>query len=119
MNAPALALLLLATVASQAQGAERDWIMSGAELAEALQGKAGQGVSGEEGRRLSSARAHAYIAGVADAAGGRGWCSAGSVPPHELADRVHTYLVDLPPSRLSESAARLVMEALGKSFPCR
>ncbi|WP_245364274.1 Rap1a/Tai family immunity protein [Sinorhizobium americanum] len=59
-----------------------------------------------------------YIAGIADATSGTRWCGAGTVVPHEPADRVHTHLGDLPTERLNENAATLVGEALAQSFPC-
>lgn len=97
----------------------RTWIFSGSELVGSLEGKLAPEASNEEIRRmLSSARGNAYIAGIADATSGARWCGAGTVLPHELADRVHTYLGDLPPERLNENAATLVSEALAKSFPC-
>ncbi|APG95606.1 Tiorf68 protein (plasmid) [Sinorhizobium americanum] len=97
----------------------RTWIFSGSELVEALEGKLVPEASNEETRRmLSSAGGNAYIAGIADATSGTRWCGAGTVVPHELADRVHTHLGDLPTERLNENAATLVGEALAQSFPC-
>lgn len=114
----AIALTLLCSPAP-AEEQTRDWIFSGSELAEALQGKLAPEASDENTRRmLSSARGNAYIAGIADATNGTRWCGGGTVLPHELADRVYTYLGDLPPERLNENAATLVSEALATSFPC-
>jgi hypothetical protein len=114
----AIAAMILHAAALADEGA-RKWIFSGSELAEALEGKLAPEASNEESRRmLSSTRGNAYIAGVADATSGTRWCGAGTVLPHELADRVHTYLGDVPPERLEENAATLVAEALAQSFPC-
>lgn len=98
----------------------RHWIYSGSELIEALEGRQRGADAGSEtlNRTLSSARAQAYIAGVADATSGKWWCSAGRVLPHELSDHVYAYTRSLPPQRLTESAATLVAEALAQAFPC-
>lgn len=97
----------------------RHWILSGSELVEALEGRsAGDVGEGEFRRALSSARANAYIAGVADATSGTRWCGAGTVLPHELADRVYSHLRSLGSERLTGSASTLVIEALAQAFPC-
>jgi hypothetical protein len=107
-------------VAWAAPGDEtRDWIFSGAELIEALEGRSGDEISGEASRSRSNARAIAYIAGVADATSGTRWCGAGTVLPHELADRVYTHLRTLASGRLKGSASSLVVEGLAGAFPCR
>ncbi|RRD21733.1 hypothetical protein ECB98_23090 [Brucellaceae bacterium VT-16-1752] len=98
---------------------KRDWIFSGFELIEALEGRSGDGMSGEAGRIVSNARAIAYIAGVADAASGARWCGAGNVLRHELVNRVYTYLRTLASDRLKGSASSLVVEGLAEAFPCR
>ena len=104
---------------SSAGAAERTWIFSGAELKQAIEGKLAPEVSDPEMRRLvSSAKSSAYIAGVADLTGGSDWCGAGTVAPHELTDRIYTYLGDIPAEKLDEQAATLVREALKVSFPC-
>jgi len=95
----------------------RDWIFSGFELIEALEGRSGDEMSGEAGR--SRSKAIAYIAGVADATSGARWCGAGSVLPHELVDLVYTYLRTLASDRLKRSASSLVVEGLAGAFPCR
>lgn len=97
----------------------RDWIFSGFELIEGLEGRSGDGMSGEAGRILSNVRAIVYIAGVADTTSGTRWCGAGTVLPHELADRVHSHLRTLASDRLKGSASSLVAEALAEAFPCR
>ena len=97
----------------------RDWIFSGSELIEALEGRSGKEMSGEAGRSLQKARAIAYIAGVADATSGTRWCVAGAVLPHELADRVYTQLRTLASDRLERNASSLVVEGLAEAFPCR
>ncbi len=105
--------------AISAEAQTRDWIFSGAELIEALQGKSTDAVPvGELGRVLSTVRASAYIAGVADASNGTRWCGGGKVLPHELVDRVFTYHRTVEPERLKGNASILVMEALAVSFPC-
>ncbi|MFK3777630.1 Rap1a/Tai family immunity protein [Agrobacterium sp. NPDC089420] len=105
--------------ASSAGAQERTWIFSGAELKQAIEGKLAPEVSDPEMRRLVSvAKSSAYIAGVADLTSGADWCGAGAVPPHELTDRIYTYLGDLPVEKLDERAANLVREALKVSFPC-
>lgn len=104
---------------SVAGAAERTWIFSGAELKQAIEGKFAPEVSDPEMRRLVSvAKSSAYIAGVADLTSGSDWCGAGAVAPHELTDRVYTYLGDIGAEKLDEQAAVLVREALASSFPC-
>ena len=104
---------------SQAGAEERTWIFSGAELKQAIEGKLAPEVSDPEMRRLVSvAKSSAYIAGVADLTSGSDWCGAGAVAPHELTDRIYTYLGDLSAEKLDEQAATLVREALKVSFPC-
>lgn len=97
----------------------RDWIISGTELIEALEGKSDDGALQSEADRVKSrARGSAYIAGVADATSGTGWCGAGSVLPHELTDRVYTHLRSVTPERLKGSASTLVIETLAAIYPC-
>ena len=104
---------------SSAGAAERTWIFSGAELKQAIEGKLAPEVSDPEMRRLVSiAKSSAYIAGVADLTSGSDWCGAGAVAPHELTDRIYSYLGDIPAEKLDEQAATLVREALKVSFPC-
>ncbi|MCC4586348.1 hypothetical protein JWH11_15600 [Xanthomonas melonis] len=99
--------------------AGRTWILSGAELVQAMEGKLGDPAhNGPARRQLSSARARAYIEGVADATSGVRWCGAGKVLPHELVDRVYTYHRGLPATQLQQSAATLVVDALAQAFPC-
>lgn len=98
----------------------RDWIFSGINLINALEGRPADGTAGNErDRALSSARANAYIAGVADATSGKRWCGAGTVMPHELVDRAYTYLRALPSSSLERNASSLVADGLAGAFPCR
>lgn len=97
----------------------RTWLVSGAELITLLQGKGTDGFcDGEQCRSLSSARASAYIQGVADASGGQ-WCGQGRILPHELVDRVSSHLQQLPRERVQqEDAFSLVVEGLRVAFPC-
>lgn len=112
-----VAFFSLSSIAS-ANG--RTWILSGAELVEDLKGNGAPEVHDEELKRMvSNVRGNAYVAGVADALQNQTWCGAGSILPHELTDRVFTYLTDLPPESLKENAAKLVAQALEKEFPCR
>lgn len=97
----------------------RDWIFSGFELIEALEGRSGDEMSGEAGHILSNARAIAYITGVADATSGTRWCGAGNILPHELVDRAYAYLRTLASDRLKGSASSLVVEGLAEALPCR
>ena len=97
----------------------RHWIFSGFELIEALEGRSGDGISGEAGRIVSNARAIAYIAGVADVTSGARWCGAGNVLRHELVDRIYAYLLTIAPDRLKGRASSLVVEGLAEAFPCR
>ena len=63
----------------------RDWIISGTELIKALEGKSDDGaLQSEAGRITSGARGIAYIAGVADATSGTGWCGPNLFSPMSL-----------------------------------
>ncbi|MCD4661087.1 MULTISPECIES: Rap1a/Tai family immunity protein [Rhizobium/Agrobacterium group] len=120
---PAAILLvgLAINVASAGSGNDegRDWIISGTELIKALEGKSDDGaLQSEAGRIMSGTRGSAYIAGVADATSGTGWCGAGSVLPHELTDSVYTHLRSVTPERLKGRASTLVIERLAAIYPC-
>lgn len=116
-----LALGLCALAGSALAGTTqpaRTWLVSGAELITLLQGKGADGFcDGEQCRNLSSARASAYIQGVADASHGQ-WCGQGRILPHELVDRVSFHLRQLPRERLQQDASSLVAEGLRSAFPC-
>lgn len=115
LSLPAAMALMLLCFAPMAQAQQRDWLMSGAELLQALRGDLAPEIRDDRQRRvISSARASAYIMGVADAVRGAPGCPRAPMLPHEMSDRVHTFLSDLPPARLQQGAARLVAEAL----PC-
>jgi hypothetical protein len=110
--------LMVGVAWASPQDGTRDWIFSGSELIDALEGRLEEKMSGEAGRSLQNARAIAYIAGVADATSGTRWCGAGTVLPHELADRVYSHLRTLKSDRLRRSASLLVVEGLAEAFPC-
>lgn len=119
MKRLALTIMLSACAIGQAQAA-RTWHFTGAELAAALAGRMPSEIRDASlGRQFSSAYAQAYILGIADQTQGTIWCAHGGVLPHELKDRVYTYLSALPAGRLDENAAPLVSEALRQSFACR
>lgn len=97
----------------------RTWAMSGSDLARALEGKMPtQFHESETQRQFSSAYGQAYILGVADDTRGTRWCSSTGILPHEMADRVYTYLSGLSAEQLRGNAASLVGEALQKELPC-
>lgn len=117
-NRPILAATLAVALPLCAFSQERDWILSGAELARALEGDFAPEASGdpELRRRLSRERGLSYVQGVADLTRGTRWC--GRIKPHELADRAYAHLRELPPARLEGNAAALAVEALAAHFPC-
>lgn len=111
------AMILLSS--TEAASAERTWIVSGAELKSAIEGNYAPEVPDSEARRLISiTKANFYIAGVADFTSHDKWCGAGEVAPHEIKDRVYTYLGDLSVEQLNGNAASLVLAALEQSLPC-
>ncbi|WP_343369035.1 Rap1a/Tai family immunity protein [Stenotrophomonas maltophilia] len=116
-----LALGLCALAGSALAGTTqpaRTWLVSGAELLTLLQGKGADGFcDGDQCRNLSSARASAYIQGVADASHAQ-WCGQGRILPHELVDRVASHLRQLPQGKLQQDAAPLVVDGLRAAFPC-
>ncbi|MBC9078183.1 hypothetical protein I5U29_00380 [Stenotrophomonas maltophilia] len=118
MWALGLACLWAGSASAAAAPQARTWFVTGSELVSLLQGNAADGFcAGEQCRSQSSARASAYIQGVADASRGH-WCGQGQILPHELVDRVATHLRQLPQRRLHEDASVLVVEALEQAFPC-
>lgn len=111
--------LVVGPALAETASAGRTWLVSGAELNTLLQGKGADGFcAGAQCQDMSSARASAYIQGVADASRGQ-WCGQGHILPHELVERVSSYLRQLPPGRLHQDASSLVAEGLRMSFPCR
>lgn len=119
MRRVALIFMLSACVTTQAQEV-RTWHLSGADLIAALEGRRISEVRDASlARQFSSAYAQAYVSGIADQTQGTVWCTRTGVLPHELKDRVHSYLSAQPDSRLNGNAAPLVSEALARSFPCR
>lgn len=119
MRRLALVSMLSACAVCQAQ-AERTWHFTGAELATALEGRMPSELRDASLRQqFSSSYAQAYIVGIADQTQGTVWCTSTGVLPHELKDRVYSYLSTLPANRLEENAGPLVSEALHQSFACR
>ncbi|AMG35588.1 MULTISPECIES: Rap1a/Tai family immunity protein [Achromobacter] len=114
-----LVIMLSACAVCQAQGT-RTWHFTGAELVAALEGRMPSELRDASLRRqFSSSYAQAYVVGIADQTQGTVWCTPTGVLPHELKDRVYSYLSKLPTSRLAENAGPLVSEALHQSFACR
>ncbi len=119
MRRSALIFMLTVSGASQAQEV-RTWHFSGADLIAAMEGTMPSEIRNASlSRQFSSAYAQAYVSGIADQTQGTVWCTRTGVLPHELKDRVHSYLTTLPDSRVNGNAGPLVGEALAKSFPCR
>jgi hypothetical protein len=114
-----LSLMLAASAGCRAEAA-RTWHFTGLELIAALEGKMPSQVRDASlGSLFSSSYGQAYILGIADQTQGKLWCTRTGVLPHELGDRVYSYLSTLPPARLDENAGPLVGEALQRSFSCR
>jgi hypothetical protein len=63
-------------------------------------------------------RAMGYMDGVMDASAGVRWCPAGTNTPHELNYVVAEETQTLSPARLKGGAAALMLEALGRHYPC-
>ncbi|WP_293776471.1 Rap1a/Tai family immunity protein [uncultured Oxalicibacterium sp.] len=114
------AMMLVMSSLCQAEE-NRTWHLTGSELIAALEGKRLSELSDADMRRLfSNAYGGAYVLGVADQTQGSIWCPPSlGILPHELNDRVYTYLSDLPAKRQKENAAPLVAEALRHAFPCK
>ncbi|NMK49200.1 hypothetical protein HG262_23485 [Achromobacter sp. Bel] len=119
MRLRALVIMLSACAVCQAQEA-RTWHFTGAELAAALEGRMPSEIRDASLRRqFASSYAQAYVVGIADQTQGTVWCTSTGILPHELKDRVYSYLSTQPASRLEENAGPLVSEALHQSFACR
>jgi hypothetical protein len=63
--------------------------------------------------------ANGYLAGIADITQGKIWCDEWKTKPHEIDSEVFHILRKLPQERLREKASVLVIETLGKKFPCK
>ncbi|MDH1180578.1 Rap1a/Tai family immunity protein [Achromobacter mucicolens] len=119
MKRVASIFMLFSCVTVQAQDV-RTWHFSGADLIAAMEGKMPSEIRDASlARQFYSAYAQAYVTGIADQTQGTVWCTRTGVLPHELKDRVHSYLTALPGSRANGNAGPLVGEALARSFPCR
>jgi len=119
LRCAAAGLLALTACVAHAEQAPRTYHFSGAELLAAIEGNMPSGNADVGQRqRASAAFGQAYVVGVADLSQGRLWCTRTGVLPHELVDRVHTYLTDLPANALRGNAATLTGQALRRAFPC-
>ncbi|MFM9868437.1 Rap1a/Tai family immunity protein [Achromobacter xylosoxidans] len=120
MKRLALIIMLSASAFATCQAqAARTWHFTGAELVSALEGRMPSEIRDASLRRqFSSSYAQAYALGIADLTQGTAWCTRGGVLPHELKDRVYSYLSTLPANRLGGNAGPLVSEALRQSFAC-
>ncbi len=58
------------------------------------------------------------MAGAADAAEGKSWCASALLKVPEIDDRAFAELKRLPADTLRGKAAALLIEQLGKKFPC-
>lgn len=67
---------------------------------------------------INRERAMGYMDGVMDASAGVRWCPAGKDVPHELNYVVTEDMQTLSPTRLKGGAAALMLEALGRRYPC-
>lgn len=105
-----LSVLILSLCALQSVYAndERSWMVSGDELMYNLS-------ANESSQNLTlapsllNARAQGYIVAVMDS---RDWCMKGEVLPHDVYDRVYSYLNSLDKDVLSMNASELVNNAL-------
>jgi hypothetical protein len=68
---------------------------------------------------FSTTIASSYIFGVADSANGTQWCAPAGLNAQDLMKPVLDTLNDLPKERQSERASKVVIEALGKAYPCQ
>lgn len=113
-----LSIMLGVFAICQAKGL-RTWHFTGVELVSALEGKMPSPVRDSSLHSFfSTSYGQAYILGIADQTQGSRWCTRTGLLPHELSDRVYTYLLTLPKARLDSNAGALVSEVLQRSFPC-
>lgn len=111
--------LLASSTLAEATPATGARPVSGGELIRLLEGKGDDGgCLDERCRQLSSARGRTYVQGVADSSRGQ-WCGHGEVLPHELIDRVFSYIRQLPSNRMKQNASDLIIEGLSAELPCR
>lgn len=86
----------------------RSWIVSGSELMRNLSAnESSQNLISDP--RLLNAQAQGYIVAIMDS---EDWCMKGQVLPHNVYDRVFTYVSGLDEEALSANASELVKEAL-------
>lgn len=67
---------------------------------------------------LSTAMATSYILGVANSTQNVQWCPKEPPDMQAISVSVLDYFGDLPKSRQSENAAKVIAEALSKGYPC-
>jgi hypothetical protein len=63
--------------------------------------------------------AKGYLAGIADATQGKVWCITWVKKPDEIDADVFHALRKLPQERLREKASVLIVEVMGKKYPCK
>jgi hypothetical protein len=105
-----LSLLILNLCVAQSVYAddERSWMVSGDELLYNLRAnESNQNLTSSSS--LLNSQAQGYIVAVMDS---RDWCMKGQVLPHDVYDRVHSYLNSLDKDALSINASELVNNAL-------
>ena len=93
--------------------------MSGAEIIKAWTSPPANGQDRTPEQILARERVDGYLAGVADATHGTIWCNTHLTKTHEIDAEVMWALKDLPAPQLQTTvAAKLLIEALSKHFPC-
>jgi hypothetical protein len=63
--------------------------------------------------------ARGYFASLADATQGKSWCISPEQKPHEVDAEMLQELQKLPEKRLRKRAGVLIIEVLGKKYPCK
>lgn len=93
--------------------------LSGSQIVERWTGWKADGTDRTPAEILARQYVDGYLAGVADATHGTYWCNTHATKPHEVDAEVMWMIKDLSAQATrSVAAAKLVIAALSKRFPC-
>ena len=104
-----LVVMMFAQAAAAMTGNElKNWMNEAEAFKEGRPGASG----------YKAGRYDGYVMGVANTFNGSAWCSRSGVTIGQMLDVVSKYLRDTP-EKLDEDASVLILDALGKAFPCK
>ncbi|WP_306391148.1 Rap1a/Tai family immunity protein [Telluria beijingensis] len=68
---------------------------------------------------LDREKAYSYLDGLRDGAEGRVWCDVSQLKTPDLAYEMASKLAQLPATERKKNASQLLLEQLGRTYPCR